>query len=522
MSYFYNKLTILLIIFLLGLPGISFPQGAELVVNSGKISLDVKNMDIIDVLKILADQGGFNISVSGNAKGRVTLFLKDIDVWDALEIALISASLAYEKKGDIIYVMTDREYEVKYGVKYGDERRIQVLNLKYAKALNVRELLAQTASGIGKVFMDVPTNTVVVIDTIDKIIEMAKIVEEVDKPLKTQIFELNYLAADNFKQKIAEAVTRDIGTIQIDEASNKISVTDYPDKLQVIGDLIKAFDEKPLQVLIDARIIEIKPSKEFYAGINWDYWIERYFRVKGDFTIPTPSTGTDKVRFGTIGIADPAQKGDYRAIIDFLETFGDIRILSSPRILALNNQEAKILVGTKDVYLTSSVSEVGESAVTTQTVNFVDTGVKFYVTPTINREGYITLKIKPEISSFDRVDITSEDKTTQVPVVTTSEAETSVIVKEGVSIIIGGLKKINYDKQEKRVPVLGNIPLLGNLFKSKKDDWSRTELVILLTPHIVSGDMSIEAEIQNRMEGNMGEQEALDEFEKINFKIKGK
>ncbi|MBN2121316.1 MAG: type II secretion system protein GspD [Candidatus Omnitrophica bacterium] len=481
----------------------------------GLISLDVKNMDIIDVLKILADEAGFNISVSGSLKARVTLFLKEIEVWDALEIALISANLTYEKKGRIIYVMDEKEYEAKYQKKYWDNRVIKIFNLKYARAQRASQILGQVVSGSGRIIIDSPTNTLVVVDVPERIDQMSDIVRHIDKPVKTKVFELNYLPVQELESKIREIITKDVGLLNIDSATNKIIVTDYPDKIKRVEQLLEAFDEKPLQVLIDAKIVEIRPSKKFYAGINWDYWIEKYFGVKGDFSIPSPTAVTDKVSFGTIGVTEASKKGDYSGIIDFLEIFGETKILSSPRILALNNQEAKILVGTKDVYITSSVSQIGDSAVTSQAVNFVDVGVKLYVTPNINRDGYVTLKIKPEISSSERKEIKSEDKVTEIPVVTTSEAETAVIVKEGVSIIIGGLRKVAHEKEIKKVPFLGSIPVLGVLFSSKSDELIKNELVILLTPRIVSGDKPIEAELKEKMQigHNMTENQVISEFE---------
>jgi type II secretory pathway component GspD/PulD (secretin) len=480
----------------------------------GAITLDVKNVDIIDVLKILADEADFNISVSGQVKGKVTLFLKDIDARDALEIALISANLTYENKGDIIYVMTAKEYEDKYGKKHWDNRKIKVYNLQFAKALRARELLTHVLSSSGRVIIDAPTNTMVVVDIPDKLSEVDSILGHIDRPLETRVFELDYLTADDLNDQLTSILTKDVSTLNIDTATNKVIVTDYPEKLTQVQELIEAFDEKPLQVLINAKIVELRPSKEFYAGINWDYWIEEYFRVKGSFAIPSPSGITDKASFGTIGVADPAGKGDYTGVIDFLEIFGEAKILSSPRILVLNNQEAKILVGTKDAYITSSVSEVGESAVTTQEVNFVDVGIKLFVTPTINKAGYITMKIKPEISSSERMEIVSEDKVTEVPIVSTSEAETTVVVKEGVSIIIGGLKKITERKEVRRVPILGSIPFVGALFRSKSDEWNKDELVILLTPRVVSGDKSIEQEVKEKMldQFDMGEGRTLSEF----------
>ena len=209
----------------------------------------------------------------------------------------------------------------------------------------------------------------------------------------------------------------------------------------------------------------------------------------------------------------PLFKINYTGIMQFLETFGETKILSSPRILTLNNKEAKILVGTKEVYITSTTSQNTTGAITSDTVNFVDVGVKLYVTPTINKEGYITLKIKPEISSSETQNITSQNQVSQIPIVTTSEAETTVIVKDGVSIIMGGLRKITHTKTRNQMPILGSIPILGMLFQSRKDSYQKDELVIVLTPHIVSGDFSIERELKGKFDSHeLGETKAIKEF----------
>ncbi|MCQ9206118.1 MAG: hypothetical protein NG737_07400 [Omnitrophica bacterium] len=485
--------------------------------NSSKITLEIKGMDVVDALKILANKGNLNLSISGNVRGRITLFLKDIDVLEALEIAVVSAGLAYEKKGKVIFVMTDREYEAKYGKKYSDQRKMKLFTLKHAKAPRVVAMLSQISSKIGKVIADEGSNTLAVIDVAENIEKIAKLIERLDKPVQTKIFQLNYLAVADAEKKISEMLSKDIGTIKVDEAANKIIVVDYPEKINEIAKVIEAFDERPLQVLIDAKIIELSPSEKFYSGINWQYWIEKYFKINGAFDIPSPAGITDKISFGTIGAADPTKVGQYTSVIDFLEIFGKSKILSSPRILVLNNQEAKILVGTKDAYITSSVSEVGTSLTTTQSVNFVDVGVKLYVTPTITRNGYITLKIRPEISSSVRETIISEDKQTEVPIVTTSEAETTLMVKDGVSIIMGGLRKTTDILEQKQVPILGHIPVLGVFFRSKKAVKTKTELVILLTPYIVSGAGAIEDEIERKRDGNMWESDAIHEFEKEKF-----
>jgi type II secretory pathway component GspD/PulD (secretin) len=449
---------------------------------SDKISLDIKGMDIVDVLKMLATRSGMNIIVGKNVTGKVTLFLKNVDVRDVFEIILLANDLAYEEKVDIINVMTQRDYELLYGERFQDKKQAKVIQLRYARAADLSKALNQIKSSIGKIVVDEGSNTLVLIDAPYKIIDMESFIRAADLPIKTKVFELKYGQADKLQAKLQEVATKNVGAVRVDERTNKIAVTDYPAKLDEIEKLIFAFDEKTPQVLIDAQIIEVRPSDKFEMGVDWDYWIKKYFRVSA--ALPMVTTG---LSVGTANIA-PSEPGQYKAVIDILRTIGDVKILSSPRIMVLNNQESRILVGTKDAYITSTVSQSGQSAVTAQSVNFVDTGIKLYVTPTINRAGFVTMKIRPEISSAKRTAIKAEDKVTEIPIVSTSEAETTVMVKDGITIIIGGLKKDEKTKTVTKIPILGDIPLLGMLFRNTSDETNRTELVILLTPHIMSGE----------------------------------
>jgi TonB family protein len=178
-------------------------------------------------------------------------------------------------------------------------------------------------------------------------------------------------------------------------------------------------------------------------------------------------------------------------VVDVLRTIGDTKVLASPRIIVLNNQEAKIHVGSREAYITSTTTQSASGPNTvSQAVNFVDIGTKLYVTPTISSDDFITMKIKPEISTSETKRILSDGVETEIPIVTTSEAETVLMVKDGVTIIIGGLKKDNLVKTVKKIPFLGDIPLLGWLFKSNTETTTKSELIILLTPHIMSGEKS--------------------------------
>lgn len=454
-----------------------------------KVSLDIKGMDIVDVLKMIASRANLNIVVGKNVTGRVTLFLKDVDIWDAFEIILLANDLAYEKKGDIINVMTQRDYELIYGERYQDKKQVKVISLKYAKAADLSRALNQIKTNVGRIVVDEGSNTLVLVDTPDKIKNMEEFIYNTDLPIQTRVFDLNYAQADKLSPKLQEAITKGVGSIRIDERTNKIAITDYPQKLDELEKLISSFDEKTPQVLIDAQLIQVTPSDEFEMGVDWNYWIKKHFDAKA--ALPLPSTAlANALVIGTTS-GDPTKAGDYKAVIELLRTIGDTKVLSSPRIMALNNQEAKIHVGTREAYITSTTSQGGTgTTITSQTVNFVDTGIQLHVTPTINRDGFVTMKIKPDVSEATYKDLISEGQTTQVPIVTTSEVETTVMVKDGVTIIIGGLKKEKRTKTVKKIPLLGDIPGIGFLFRNTSDSVESPDLVILLTPHIMSGETS--------------------------------
>lgn len=452
-----------------------------------KISLDIKGMDVIDVLKMLAGRANMNIVVGKNVTGRVTLFLKDVDVWDAFEIILLANDLAYEKKGSIINVMTQRDYELIYGERFQDKKLAKVVQLKYAKAIDLSRALNQIKTNLGRIVVDEGSNTIALIDSPLKVEEMEAFIRKTDTLIQTKVFELNYAQVDKLAPKIQEMLTKGIGSLRIDERTNKLVVTDYPPKLNEIGQVITAFDEKTPQVLIDAQIIEITPTDTFKMGVNWQYWIESNFRYVGNFAA---ASGNQILQFGVAAKdAVIGQKGDYSTVVDLLHTIGATKTLASPRIVTLNNQEAKILVGSKEPYGVATVTQSTTTAATATTIEYIESGIKLSVTPTINRDGYVTMKIKPEISSAESRELEIAGQKNTAFSTTSSEAETTVMLKDGVTILIGGLKKDVRTESISKLPILGDIPFIKWAFRSKSKEITGTkELVILITPHIITGD----------------------------------
>jgi type II secretory pathway component GspD/PulD (secretin) len=183
----------------------------------------------------------------------------------------------------------------------------------------------------------------------------------------------------------------------------------------------------------------------------------------------------------------------------------------------INNQEAKILVGSREAYITQTQSQAESTTVTAESVQFIDVGVKLNVVPSINKDGYITMKIKPEVSS-----VRETLKTTlgsQVPIVETSESETVVKVKDGNMIMIAGLMKEDKRKDVTGWPFLSRLPIIGAAFGARADLRKKTEVIIFLTPYIIKGNEPIgSAELQQMVPSDVLPEELGDKM--INERIK--
>ncbi len=452
-----------------------------------KIALDLKGMDIVEVLKMLSSKGNMNIVVGSDVKGRVTIFLKSINIMDAFEIILIANDLAYEKRGDIIYVMTQRNYEAMYGEKYGDKKEVKIFQLKFAKAIEVSKALNQIKTKVGKIIVDEGSDTIVAIDSPASIAQLTDMIERIDMPTTTKIFELRYAKAADLKTKISEMLTKGVGTMQIDERTNKVAVTDLEKRITEIEEVVTAFDDRLQQVLIEAKIVQITLDDKYKLGVDWEqvlHKLEREISIKSTFELAAKNALTPgaQVVIGTLGATS-----DYAVMVQALKTIGDTNLLSSPRITALNNQEAKILVGTSQPYATNTVTQGTSTTTTGTTLSFLDVGVKLFVTPTVNKDGFVTMKIKPEVSSVSGT-YTYGSPATTVPIVSTTQAETSVTVKDGTTIVIAGLIKDERTNTVDKVPILGDIPIVGHAFRKTDKEVKKQELVVFLTPHIITGE----------------------------------
>jgi general secretion pathway protein D len=278
-------------------------------------------------------------------------------------------------------------------------------------------------------------------------------------------------------------------TIVPDPASNALVIRTSPPNFPVLQETIAQLDVRPAQVLLEVLIAEVSLGRATQYGINWQLFTQQL--VSGD-----PSRGITG-GFGPQDFSDSALGGlgglgirvvsmadvDVRAILQLLATRTNVRVLSTPSILALNNEEARILVGSEVPFTQST--RTGLDVVVDQAVQFRNVGTQLTVVPTVNKDGYVTFRILQEVSSLTAQTIQAA---LNAPVISTREAETSAIVRSGRTIIIGGLIDETQSQTQSGVPILQDIPLLGSLFRSRGTSNNRTELAIFVTPHVVFND----------------------------------
>ncbi|MBI3321677.1 MAG: TonB C-terminal domain-containing protein [Candidatus Omnitrophica bacterium] len=479
----------LMVIFLsLGMRAQAQPSlpGEGSVQASQRISLDLKGVDILDVLKLLSQKSGLNFIAGRNVSGRVTIFVNEVDVWEAFGLIVAANDLAYERRGDIVTVMMARDYELIYGEKFQDRTRSAVHSIRYAKVVQVAAVLNQLKSSVGRVVADEATNTLVLTDIPARLHEMEELLQQLDRPTATRVYPLNYAEAEKLKEKVQELLSP-VGTFTFDVRTNKAIVSDLPEVLQKVDQLVRAFDTPDGEVLIEAKILKVELSDQMDLGIDWQKVLSGVdTTLRSNFDVISGDVATGSVTGAAVKLLS-APSGNTQVIVEALKKIAKTETLSNPRIMVSNNQEAKILVGTKEavVTVTTTVPATG-STVSSPEIQFVDVGTKLYVTPNIKHDGHIQMKIRPEVSTSK----VETFQTNRIPIVSSTEAETTVLVKSGSTVIIGGLIETKNERTDSRIPFLGNLPVVGIPFRGSTDLKKKTELVVFLTPRILMPDGS--------------------------------
>ncbi len=321
---------------------------------------------------------------------------------------------------------------------------------------------------------------------------------EPDSLTEVRSFQLQYVKVDEM-QALLEPYLSEYGEITQFTERNIFLVEDTPGFLRRIAALVREIDKKPMQILIEAKILEVTLTDDDSYGLDWT----KFFSAKdGDG------------EFGVQGLANPASPGlffsfandNITAALDALTSQGRVRTLSSPKLLAVEDQESSVIVGDRRGYsVTTTINQV-----TTESIEFLESGVILRVTPAVDDSGQVMMDVHPEVSTGIINPLTG------IPSQTTTEVTTRMIVPDGQTIFVGGLIKHSIEESKSGVPVLGRVPGVGRLFSNRENTSTNTETVVLITPTILTAetktidDRTIEAidSIENRQSSHV---EALDD-----------
>ncbi|MFA6356166.1 MAG: secretin N-terminal domain-containing protein, partial [Candidatus Omnitrophota bacterium] len=303
--------------------------------------------------------------------------------------------------------------------------------------------------------------------------------------LSSEAVFLKYLKAAEAQNLLRKVISAK-GDIKVDEVSNMLIITDYTANIEKVKKLIESIDIPPQQVLVEVKIVDITSKDLENLGVTWSADYKPAGDVKGLFSRKTGYQEELKTTTTMPGPSGTLSGGQFKidtlnfkglslsATIDALCQDQKANLLASPSIAVLNNREARIVIGEKVPYKERTQTTTG----TTETTKFIDVGTTLRVVPSINADGYITMLIHPEVSSVSAL-------LDAGPRITTREADTTVRVMEGETIVIGGLIKQDDSRTSSKVPLLGDLPIIGLLFTNKSKDQAQTELAVFITPKIL-------------------------------------
>jgi type IV pilus assembly protein PilQ len=430
------------------------------------ISLDFKDGDIQDIFRLFADISGLNIVVQPGVSGRITLVLTEVP-WDqALDLILKSHRLGYVVEGNVIRIapLGELAQEEAERRRLAEEQALagdlstMIRELSYAKAQQVQAVLNRNLSARGDIVIDDRTNTLIVTDLPDRLETIDTLIETLDAPIPGVEIEARVVVTTrNF--------TRNLGiqwgfTGHADAEFGNATELTFPNSILVDGQSIGSDIERQFSTAPPRASGTLPPSSA--AG-------QRGYAVN----LPLPTAPT-----GAIGLALGSISGAFNLDVALAaaETRGQVRIISSPKIVTQNNRPATIKQG-----LTFPVQVVANNTVT---VTFKDAVLDLNVTPQITSADTVILDINVnnDTPDFGR-------SVNGIPSIITQSATTQVLVPDGSTTVIGGVFVNNQSEQNQYVPLLWKIPGLGFLFRSTQNSSDNQELLIFLTPRIRKGEV---------------------------------
>jgi type II secretory pathway component GspD/PulD (secretin) len=315
------------------------------------------------------------------------------------------------------------------------------------------------------------------------------IIEEIPD-LFVQTIMLKFLQAASVEPVAAGLASRH-GVVAVDAATNSLIIADTAENLKRMVDQIRKADQTPKQVMIEVVIVDVQLNDETEIGVNWQ-------RITGGNTEKyTQTLATTLATAGTSGMDFSFLRDGIDVTIHALQQVKDVEILASPKIMVVSGQSAMIQTVEEIPYTEQSETSAGGSLTSTQ---FREVGVTLNVTATITDDDRIKLMVQPEQSvNTGRFGTQNQSG---VPIIDTRKAMTTLMMKDGQAVVMGGLRSRTKRNTVDKIPLLGDLPLVGFLFSNDKVELEQTELVVFLAPHIYKGDPLSEEQMEHFNELN--------------------
>jgi len=401
------------------------------------ISIDVSDQPIDLVIKQLVEQAGLNYIKSPNVIGNVSVTFHDVPLEEALANILAVNDCLYVPTDNVIRIITSAEMVAK-----AEPILTRTFEIVYVDATEVVTALDKFKSPQGSVSSIKGTSHIIVTDTESKITEITSLLEKIDRITPQVLVEA----------RIYDITSRDKLDLGVKWSAGRR--TNYVGGFPVKDDII----------------VE-RSGADTYVGSSTNPF------MAGVFDAPTSKTSATSYGFLRFGWLTP--NVDIDAQINAEEEVTEAKLLANPRIMVLDNETASFDIVTEEPYVERTVS----AGTVTETVKFKPVGVKLTVTPHVTRDGMLRLHILPEFGVLvERVTISSSD----VPVVDTRKVDTIALVQDGQTVVLGGMRKKGVSKENNKIPLLGDLPLVGGLFRFEGEDTAITELVVFITPRIIT------------------------------------
>ncbi len=429
------------------------------------ITLNLKEAEVVDAVRALSEISGINMVVDDSVTGKITLNLREVPFKDALDLILKLKGLDYTEVSNILIIA---QKELIEGYKKPITR---IFALKNATAGDAKSILDSYVKEEVKVNIvaDARLNTLIVTGTKEEIEKIEGIISTIDEKLLTKTFKIDNAIYEEEIEAIKNMlgiIVPEEGRVIVDSRQSEIVVKGTKEELDNVETMIAGLDKRAPQLMIEAKVVEITLDAEKDLGVKW-FSGSGDSKIEGQITLGEITLGGSFERSGLIN-----------ATLKALQTEGKTNILSNPKVLTLDGKEAKLLSGSK-IPIKEVTSEGAENIKYVETIKYMDVGLSMIITPRLSSDGLVTMDV------YTTLDSLGEELIQGYPVINSREEKVIIRANLDETVVIGGLITSEDIENIRKIPFLSDIPIFGKLFIFTHTKSKKTEIIILITVHLL-------------------------------------